>query len=181
MSHSVPIRFLVRSEGDLVHLRDHSIPPLRSIPSHDGYGCAGVPVFIQVHLVLVPHHAIDSGRGLLRQGRKSFPGTGDLRRDKESFVFLGCTIRKKRSIERKRAAALYSVAGPEGDEEVKFRDPARELTSARSSGKDLKQIIAELNPAPPALRGWENYFRTGTADREGVQQDGRLRILQPAP
>lgn len=29
--------------------------------------------------------------------------------------------------------------------------------------KDVKQIIAELNPV---LRGWGTYFRTGTADRE---------------
>src|SRR5205085_6729897 len=33
----------------------------------------------------------------------------------------------------------------------------RELTSKRHSGKDVKQIIAELTPV---LRGWGNYFRT---------------------
>ena len=38
-----------------------------------------------------------------------------------------------------------------------------ELTDARHSGKDVKQIIATLNPV---LRGWGNYFRTGNADRK---------------
>jgi len=45
----------------------------------------------------------------------------------------------------------------------KLRDRVRELTSARQGGKDVKQIIAELNLV---LRGWGNYFRTGNADRE---------------
>jgi hypothetical protein len=37
------------------------------------------------------------------------------------------------------------------------------LTRKRQSGKEVKQIIAELTPV---LRGWGNYFRTGNADRE---------------
>jgi hypothetical protein len=43
------------------------------------------------------------------------------------------------------------------------------LTDARQSGKDVKQIIAELTPV---LRGWGNYFRTGNADREFNKMDG---------
>ena len=43
----------------------------------------------------------------------------DLRRGKESFVFLGCTIRKKRSIQRNAALAFHAaVAESEGDEEA---------------------------------------------------------------
>jgi RNA-directed DNA polymerase len=38
-----------------------------------------------------------------------------------------------------------------------------ELTDSRQSGKDVKQIIATLNPV---LRGWGNYFRTGNAERK---------------
>ena len=53
------------------------------------------------------------------------------------------------------------MAEPEGDEEL--RDRVRELTRKRQSGKEVKQIIAELTPV---LRGWGNYFRTGNADRE---------------
>jgi RNA-directed DNA polymerase len=44
----------------------------------------------------------------------------------------------------------------------------RELTSKRESGKEVKQIIAELTPV---LRGWGNYFRTGNADREFNKMD----------
>ena len=50
----------------------------------------------------------------------------------------------------------------------KLRQRVRELTSKRRSGKDVKQIIAELNPV---LRGWGNYFRTGNADREFNKMD----------
>jgi len=50
----------------------------------------------------------------------------------------------------------------------KLRERVRELTSKRQSGKDVKQIIAELTPV---LRGWGNYFRTGNADREFNKMD----------
>ena len=53
------------------------------------------------------------------------------------------------------------------------------MTSKRQSGRDVKQIIAELTPV---LRGWGNYFRTGNADREFNKMDGfvvkRLRRWQ---
>ena len=86
----------------------------------------------------------------------------DLRRGKEGFVFLGCTIRKKRSILR-APGKHYMQRWPSPKATKKLRDRVRELTDARQSGKDVKQIIAELNPV---LRGWGNYFRTGNADRE---------------
>ena len=50
----------------------------------------------------------------------------------------------------------------------KLRARVRELTGKRQSGKDVKQVIAELNPV---LRGWGNYFRTGNADREFNKMD----------
>jgi RNA-directed DNA polymerase len=49
-----------------------------------------------------------------------------------------------------------------------FLPRVRELTSKRHSGKDVKQIVAELTPV---LRGWGNYFRTGNADREFNKMD----------
>jgi group II intron reverse transcriptase/maturase len=91
----------------------------------------------------------------------------DLRRGKESFVFLGCTIRKKRSIQRKpRWHFMQRWPSPKATK--KLRDRVRELTSKRQSGKEVKQIIAELTPV---LRGWGNYFRTGNADREFNKMD----------
>jgi len=92
----------------------------------------------------------------------------DLRRGKESFVFLGCTFRKKRSIQRNpRWYFLQRWPSPKATK--KLRDRVRELTSKRQSGKEVKQIIAELTPV---LRGWGNYFRTGNADREFNKMDG---------
>jgi RNA-directed DNA polymerase len=91
----------------------------------------------------------------------------DLRRGKESFVFLGCTIRKKRSIQR-APNKHYMQRWPSPKATKKLRDRVRELTDKRHSGKDVKQIIAELTPV---LRGWGNYFRTGNADREFNKMD----------
>jgi len=91
----------------------------------------------------------------------------DLRRGKESFVFLGCTIRKKRSIQR-APRCHFMQRWPSPKATKKLRDRVRELTSKRQSGKDVKRIIAELNPV---LRGWGNYFRTGNADREFNKMD----------
>ena len=92
----------------------------------------------------------------------------DLRRGKESFVFLGCTVRKKRSIQR-NPRWHFMQRWPSPKATKKLRDRVRELTGKRQSGKDVKQIIAELNPV---LRGWGNYFRTGNADREFNKMDG---------
>jgi len=86
----------------------------------------------------------------------------DLRRGKESFVFLGCTIRKRRSIQRNpRWHFMQRWPSPKATKKLRAR--IREITSKRQSGKDVKQVIAELTPV---LRGWGNYFRTGNADRE---------------
>jgi RNA-directed DNA polymerase len=91
----------------------------------------------------------------------------DLRRGKEGFVFLGCTIRKKRSIQR-APDKHFMQRWPSPKATKKLRDRVRELTSKRQSGKDVKQIIAELTPV---LRGWGQYFRTGNADREFNKMD----------
>jgi RNA-directed DNA polymerase len=46
----------------------------------------------------------------------------------------------------------------------RVRERVHDLTDAcRSGAKDVKEIIASVNPV---IRGWANYFRTGTADRE---------------
>ena len=72
----------------------------------------------------------------------------DLRRGRESFDFLGCTIRKKRSILR-APSKYFMQRWPCPKAIQKLRDRVRELTDARQSGKDVKQIIAELNPVLP--------------------------------
>src|SRR5713226_8122149 len=91
----------------------------------------------------------------------------DLRRGKEGFVFLGCTIHKKRSILRV-PGKHFMQRWPSPKATKKLRERVRELTSKRQSGKDVEQIIAELTPV---LRGWGKYFRTGNADREFNKMD----------
>lgn len=93
--------------------------------------------------------------------------TVDLRRGKGSFVFLGCTIRKKRSILR-NPRAYYMHRWPSPKATKRLRDRVREITDKRANGDDVQQIIAKLTPV---LRGWGNYFRTGTADREFLKMD----------
>jgi RNA-directed DNA polymerase len=61
----------------------------------------------------------------------------DLRRGKESFVFLGCTIRKRRSIQR-NPRWHFMQRWPSPKATKKLRDRVRELTSKRQSGKDVK-------------------------------------------
>jgi group II intron reverse transcriptase/maturase len=92
----------------------------------------------------------------------------DLRRGKESFVFLGCTIRKKRSIQR-NPRMHFMQRWPSPKAMKRIRERVHELTDSRQSGKDVKQIIATLNPV---LRGWGNYFRSGNADGKFNQLDG---------
>ena len=92
----------------------------------------------------------------------------NLSRGKESFVFLGCVIRKKRSIQR-APNKHFMQRWPSPKATKKLRDRVRELTSKRYSGKDVKQIVAELTPV---IRGWGNYFRTGNAGREFNKMDG---------
>jgi len=100
----------------------------------------------------------------------------DLRRGKEGFTFLGCTIRKRRSIQR--APHLHFVQRwPSPKAMKRVRERVHDLTDARRSGaKDVKEIVASINPV---LRGWGNYFRshrpvgrTGNADREFNAIDG---------
>jgi len=91
----------------------------------------------------------------------------DLRRGTESFRFLGCTIRKRRSIQR-NPRWHFMQRWPSPKATKKLRERIREITSKRQSGKEVKQIIAERTPV---LRGWGNYFRSGNADREFNQMD----------
>jgi RNA-directed DNA polymerase len=86
----------------------------------------------------------------------------DLRRGKESFVFLGCTHRKRRSIQR-NPRAHYMNRWPSPRAMSKLRGRVHDLTRVGNGASDVTHVIKSLNPV---LRGWGNYFRTGTADRE---------------
>lgn len=92
----------------------------------------------------------------------------DLRRGKEGFVFLGCTVRKRRSIQRNpRWHFMQRWPSPKAMKNIQNR--VHELTCVRGNGvKNVNEVIAKLNPV---LRGWSNYFRSGNADREFNELD----------
>jgi len=56
-------------------------------------------------------------------------------------VFLGCTIRNKRSIQRNPRKS-YMQRRPRPKATKRLRERLRELTGKRQSGKYVKQIIA---------------------------------------
>jgi len=91
----------------------------------------------------------------------------DLARGKEGFIFLGCTVRKRRSIQR-RPWCHFVQRWPSPRAMKRVRERVHELTDCRRSGRDVKHVIASLNPV---LRGWGNYFRTGNADAKFNQVD----------
>jgi RNA-directed DNA polymerase len=92
----------------------------------------------------------------------------NLTRGKEEFQFLGCTIRKRRSIQRNpRWHFMQRWPSPRAMKRIRAR--VHELTNASRSGVgDVKSLIASLNPV---LRGWGNYFRSGNADDRFNQID----------
>jgi group II intron reverse transcriptase/maturase len=92
----------------------------------------------------------------------------DLGFGKEGFEFLGCCIRKKRSV-RRAPRCWFMQRWPSPKATKKIRRRVHELTDARMSGvRDVKVMIGRLNPV---LRGWGNYFRTGNASEKFQQMD----------
>jgi group II intron reverse transcriptase/maturase len=101
----------------------------------------------------------------------------DLGRGKEGFVFLGCTIHKRRSI-RRNPRWYFVQRWPSPKAMKKIQGRVHEITSVRGNGaKNVNEVIDKLNPV---LRGWGNYFRSGNADREFNQLDGYVyrRIIK---
>jgi RNA-directed DNA polymerase len=100
---------------------------------------------------------------------------------KDGFDFLGCHLRKRMSgviWERKRKRVYYLQRWPAKRSMKRVRQRVKELTGRNQHGRDLRDIIAKLNPV---LRGWANYFKTGNAAQKFGQVDDyvgeRLRSL----
>ncbi len=92
----------------------------------------------------------------------------DLRQGREGFTFLGCSIRKRRSIQR-MPNRYFMQRWPAPKALRKIRARVHELTDPRRAGtRDVAGVIETLNPV---LRGWGNYFRTGNADRQFTALD----------
>jgi len=100
----------------------------------------------------------------------------DLSHGKEGFVFLGCMVRKRRSIQR-NPRCYFVQRWPSPKAMKKVRERVHQLTRVQGGrAKDIQEMIRNLNPI---LRGWGNYFRAGNADREFNRMDRyvRTRIL----
>jgi len=87
----------------------------------------------------------------------------DLRQGREGFDFLGCHFRARvsgRLLER-GICRYYLHRWPSQHAMKRIRQKIKAKTGRNRVGiKDLRELIAELNPI---LRGWGNYFRTGNA------------------
>ncbi len=85
----------------------------------------------------------------------------DLRMGRESFVFLGCTLRKVRS--RKNGRLFFLNRWPSPRSMARIRERVRQVWDPRrNSGRRLVTVIRELRPV---LLGWAAYSRTGNASR----------------
>jgi RNA-directed DNA polymerase len=85
----------------------------------------------------------------------------DLRRGREAFDFLGCTVRKRRSIQR-LPHCHFMQRWPSARAMKRLRERVHELTAVPgNAARDVMDLITVLNPV---LRGWGNYFATGNAD-----------------
>jgi group II intron reverse transcriptase/maturase len=87
----------------------------------------------------------------------------DLSRGADGFDFLGCHLRKRMSgpiWERRHQRVYYLQRWPSQRAMRRIRQRVKALTLRAVCHRDLRAIIAQLNPA---LRGWGQYFRTGNA------------------
>ena len=120
--------------------------------------------------------ALDAARAILAElGLMLHPAKTrivDLREGREGFDFLGCHFRARvsgRLLERGvRRYYLHRWPSMRAMNRIRARVKAMTDRRRRAGMKDVREVIAELNPV---LRGWGNYFRTGNATIKFVQID----------
>jgi RNA-directed DNA polymerase len=105
----------------------------------------------------------------------------DLSQGREGLDFLGCHFHARMSgrlWEQKRVVRYYLHRWPSQQAMKRLREKVRYRTGRNRAGRDIREVIADLNPV---LRGWGNYFRTGNAATKFRQADRyvvmRLRTL----
>jgi len=108
----------------------------------------------------------------------------DLTQGAQGFDFLGCHLHKRMSgrlWEHKGLKRYYLQRWPSQKATNRVRERVRELTPRAWCHREMRSVIAELNPV---LRGWGQYFRTGNAANQFGDVDGyvvqRLRKLRVA-
>lgn len=105
-----------------------------------------------------------------------------LKDGREGFDFLGCHLRKRMSgrlWQQEGIRRYYLQRWPAAKAMNRVRERVRELTPRGSCHRDVRSVIAELNPV---LRGWGQYFQTGNAADHFIDVDAyvvkRLRSLR---
>jgi RNA-directed DNA polymerase len=105
----------------------------------------------------------------------------ELAEGKQGFDFLGCHLHKRMSgkiWERERKRVYFLQRWPSTTSMKRVKQRVKELTPTAAAHRDLREIIAKINPV---LRGWGGYFATGNASTKFNQIDSyvwmRLRTL----
>jgi len=97
-----------------------------------------------------------------------------LTRGQEGFDFLGCHLHKRMSgrLWQQKGLKRYCLQNWPGRKAMnRVRDRVRELTPPRRCHRDVRSVIAELNPV---LRGWGAVLPNGQRSQP-LHRRGRLR------
>lgn len=90
---------------------------------------------------------------------------------KEGFDFLGCHLHKRLSgklLEEQGQRLYFLQRWPSQRSMQRIRQRVKKLTPRSRCHADLRDVIEDLNPV---LRGWGEYFRTGSAAKRFNQLD----------
>ena len=163
--HVLDTELTARGVGELVRYADDGVVLCRSAA--------------QAGAALAAVREILTGLGLRLHPDKT--RVVDLREGREGLDFLGCHFRARMSgrlWEQRGIVRYYLHRWPSQRAMKRLRDKVRVRTGRNRVGRDVREVIADLNPV---LRGWGNYFRTGNAATKFRQLDryvvGRLRGL----
>ena len=163
--HVLDTELTARGVGELVRYADDGVVLCRSAA--------------QAGAALAAVREILSGLGLRLHPDKT--RVVDLREGREGLDFLGCHFRARMSgrlWEQRGIVRYYLHRWPSQRAMKRLREKVKARTGHNRVGRDVREVIADLNPV---LRGWGNYFRTGNAATKFRQLDryvvGRLRGL----
>jgi RNA-directed DNA polymerase len=163
--HVLDTEFTRRGQGELVRYADDGVALCRSAAQAQAALAAVEEILASLGLELHP----DKTKVV------------DLREGREGLDFLGCHFHARMSgrlWECKRIVRCYLHRWPSQRAMKRLRGKVRARTGRNRAGRDIRDVIADLNPL---LRGWGNYFRTGNAADKFRQADdyvvSRLRSL----
>ena len=153
--HVLDTELSARGVGELVRYADDGVVLCRSAA--------------QAEAALAAVGEILTGLGLRLHPDKT--RVVDLREGREGLDFLGCHFRARMSgrlWEQRGIVRYYLQRWPSQRAMKRLRGKVRVRTGRNRVGRDVREVIADLNPV---LRGWGNYFRTGNAATKFRQVD----------